>query len=47
MAEGMILPGTGRWQPGGLPEGGLRPARRPLHHSVSLSGPPPRLGEEL
>jgi hypothetical protein len=27
----MILPGTGRWQSGGLTEGGFRLARPPLH----------------
>src|SRR5206468_3521870 len=42
-----FLPGTGRWQRAALTEGGRRPARRPLHHSASLSGPPPRAGEEL
>ncbi|MFL6800779.1 MAG: DNA-packaging protein [Sphingomicrobium sp.] len=44
-----ILPGTGRWQPEGLTEGRSCHAPEPLHHSASLSGPPPpgKLGEEL
>jgi hypothetical protein len=29
-----LLPGTGRWQREALTEGGLRLARRPLHHFV-------------
>ena len=31
-ARAKLLPGTGRWQREALTEGGLSPARRPLHH---------------
>jgi hypothetical protein len=46
-----ILPGTGRWQPGGLTEGAyLGVSVRsvgPLHPpELRSGGPPPRSGEE-
>jgi UDP-N-acetylmuramoylalanine--D-glutamate ligase len=44
-ARNKLLPGTGRWQREALTEGGLSPARRPLHHPAD--GPPPRPGEDL
>ncbi|MGN6058018.1 MAG: DNA-packaging protein [Sphingomicrobium sp.] len=40
-----ILPGTGRWQPGGLTEGAWCQADAPLHHAAH--GPPPRSGEDF
>ena len=43
-AKTKLLPGTGRWQPGGLTEGASH-AAPPLHHAPH--GPPPRSGEEL
>jgi len=44
-ARNKLLPGTGRWQREALTEGGLSPARPPLHHPAD--GPPPRPGEDL
>ena len=43
-AKTKLLPGTGRWQPGGLTEGASH-AAPPLHHAPH--GLPPRSGEEL
>jgi len=40
-----ILPGTGRWQAGGLTEGAACQTETPLHHAAH--GPPPRPGEEF
>ena len=42
-ARAKLLPGTGRWQREALTEGGLSPARRPLHHPSDG----PRPGEDL
>jgi UDP-N-acetylmuramoylalanine--D-glutamate ligase len=42
-ARARLLPGTGRWQRDALTEGGMSPARRPLHHPSDG----PRPGEDL
>jgi len=50
MALVEILPGTGRGTMRSMVEGAHRLTTStvgPLHHSASLSGPPPRFGEEL